>query len=402
MSSGSWLCPTELDRSRLVDASDRVHMIRRVGSGAVTVALVISAPWIGWWTLGLMALSGLNFMNVERRIHTSAHPERVSAFGIIITILAPTGVLPGSILSAQPGTWSAPAEAGAISYGYQWQDCDTQGDNCQAIGGAQSAAYMATASDAGHTLRVALTATDSDGLTSATSAASSSVPAAEAPGSSTTPGTNGSPNGSGASESAQLRLSTPGAFTRPFARRAFRLAGRLVDSKGDPIAAASLDVLAHTAGAYAPTLIGRIRTNATGSFSTVVPPGPSRLIVLAYRAFSGDSGYAARAQVRESVSAGVQLSVSPRRASSTGTITLSGRVVGPIPSQGVIVGLLVHYRGHWEPFRTPRTDGNGRFSVIYQFQGSVGRFAFRAEVFGGQSGLPYTTGTSTPVDVSAN
>ncbi|HEY3959224.1 MAG TPA: diguanylate cyclase [Solirubrobacteraceae bacterium] len=86
MSEGSWLCPTELDRSRVVDASDRVRTIRRVGSGAVGVALVISAPWIGWWTLGLFALSALNFLNVERRIHTSAHPERVSAYAILLTL----------------------------------------------------------------------------------------------------------------------------------------------------------------------------------------------------------------------------------------------------------------------------------------------------------------------------
>jgi diguanylate cyclase (GGDEF)-like protein len=87
MSKGSWLCPTELDRSRVVDASERVRTIRRVGSLAVGIALVISAPWIGWWTLGLFALSALNFLNVERRIHASAHPERVSAFAILVTLV---------------------------------------------------------------------------------------------------------------------------------------------------------------------------------------------------------------------------------------------------------------------------------------------------------------------------
>jgi diguanylate cyclase (GGDEF)-like protein len=91
MSNGSWLCPTELDRSRVVDASERVRMIRRVGSGSVAVALLLSAPWIGWWTLGLMALSALNFANVERRIHTSAHPERVSVLAILITMLLLAG-----------------------------------------------------------------------------------------------------------------------------------------------------------------------------------------------------------------------------------------------------------------------------------------------------------------------
>jgi diguanylate cyclase (GGDEF)-like protein len=89
----SWLCPTELDRSRVVDASDRVRMIRKVGSGAVGAALVISAPWLGWWTLILFAASTLNFLNVDRRIGKSAHPERVSVCAILITmVLIATGV----------------------------------------------------------------------------------------------------------------------------------------------------------------------------------------------------------------------------------------------------------------------------------------------------------------------
>ena len=87
MEFSNWLCPTELDRSRVVEASDRVHMIRRIGSIAVGVALVASAPWVGWWTLILLAASSLNFMNVERRIHTSPRPERISMMGIAITLL---------------------------------------------------------------------------------------------------------------------------------------------------------------------------------------------------------------------------------------------------------------------------------------------------------------------------
>jgi diguanylate cyclase (GGDEF)-like protein len=93
MSKGSWLCPTELDRNRVIDASDRVRTIRMVGSGAVGVALVLSAPWLGWWTLILFALSALNFLNVDRRLRKSAHPERVSAYAIVITmLLIATGV----------------------------------------------------------------------------------------------------------------------------------------------------------------------------------------------------------------------------------------------------------------------------------------------------------------------
>jgi diguanylate cyclase (GGDEF)-like protein len=87
MARSSWLCPTELDRSRVVDASERVRRIRLVGSGAVGAALLIFAPWVGWWPLILFALSALNFLNVERRIDSSAHPELVSAWAIVITML---------------------------------------------------------------------------------------------------------------------------------------------------------------------------------------------------------------------------------------------------------------------------------------------------------------------------
>jgi diguanylate cyclase (GGDEF)-like protein len=106
MSEGtSWLCPTELDRSRVVDANDRVRMIRLVGSSAVGAALLIAAPWIGWWTLALFALSALNFLNVDRRLRTSRHPERVSATAIIITLVLLGG---GVVISGGPTSPALP------------------------------------------------------------------------------------------------------------------------------------------------------------------------------------------------------------------------------------------------------------------------------------------------------
>lgn len=103
--SGSWLCPTDLDRSRVVDANDRVRTIRRIGSGAVGAALVICAPWIGWWTLILFAASTLNFAVVERRIHKSSHPERVSATAIVITLLL---IGTGVVISGGPHSPALP------------------------------------------------------------------------------------------------------------------------------------------------------------------------------------------------------------------------------------------------------------------------------------------------------
>ena len=105
MKGESWLCPTELDRSRVVDANGRVRTIRMIGSGAVGLALVISAPWLGWWTFILFALALLNFHNVDRRIERSAHPERVSVFAILITLML---IAAGTVLSGGPHSPALP------------------------------------------------------------------------------------------------------------------------------------------------------------------------------------------------------------------------------------------------------------------------------------------------------
>jgi hypothetical protein len=211
----------------------------------------------------------------------------------------------------------------------------------------------------------------------------------------------GSPNGVGASEGAHLQLGVRSPISRSYGKRALRVSGRLLNAQGLPIAGATLNVLQQASGLPL-ELIGHARTGASGTFVAAVPAGPSRMIEVAYRAFSGDSSYAATARLHESVRAGVRLRVSPHRTGSEGTITLSGRVFGPIPPQGVVVELLVYYRGRWEPFRDPRTDGRGRFRVAYQFQGGIGRFPFRALVFGNQGGFPFALGESRTVDVSTS
>ena len=130
-----------------------------------------------------------------------------------------------------------------------------------------------------------------------------------------------------------------------------------------------------------------------------LPSGPSRTIGIGYRAFAGEPKYAATMSVTERVGAAVVLSITPRRATPDGSITISGHVDGPIPHTGVLVELLVYYRGRWEPFRDPTSSSRGDFRVRYQFEGAVGRFPFRAEAHGGQVGFPYTTARSNSVAV---
>ena len=71
----SLLCPTELDRARMAEASTRTRRARTLCAAAMGVALVAVAPWVGWWTLGLFALVALNLATLEWRMRVSQYPE---------------------------------------------------------------------------------------------------------------------------------------------------------------------------------------------------------------------------------------------------------------------------------------------------------------------------------------
>ncbi len=80
----------------------------------------------------------------------------------------------GQTLTASTGSWSGTQP---ITYGYQWQRCDSGGANCAPIAGATVSTYGVTSADVGSTLRVVVTATNSAGSASATSAATTVVQA---------------------------------------------------------------------------------------------------------------------------------------------------------------------------------------------------------------------------------
>jgi len=105
MKGESWLCPTELDRARVVDANARVRTIRKIGSGAVGLALLISMPWLGWWTLILFVLVVITYLNVDHRMDTSPHPERVSMSAIVITLAL---IAAGAMVSGGPRSPALP------------------------------------------------------------------------------------------------------------------------------------------------------------------------------------------------------------------------------------------------------------------------------------------------------
>jgi len=78
----------------------------------------------------------------------------------------------GSTVTAQNGTWSG---AQPIAFTYQWEICDQNGNACHPISGATSQSYQLQKDDTGNTLRVQVTAKNTDGSTSATSAPSAKI-----------------------------------------------------------------------------------------------------------------------------------------------------------------------------------------------------------------------------------
>lgn len=185
---------------------------------------------------------------------------------------------------------------------------------------------------------------------------------------------------------------SPSTLTRPYSRSSFRVTSRLLDGAGQPIPGARIDVLQRASGSSHMQLVGSAITRPNGTFTAVVPAGPSRLVDLAYHGSSGGIAYVAQTEVLENVTAGLQLRITPRRTSPTGTVRFEGRVLGVVPPRGVVVEVLVYYLGQWQPIRTPRTSGSGRLHVSYRFNHASGQFPFRLRVRDGQVGFPYGEG----------
>jgi diguanylate cyclase (GGDEF)-like protein len=89
----TWLCPTEVDRARLLDNSVRIRRARTISSLAVGLTLISFVPTYGWWIMVLFAISTLNTSTLDARCARSPRPQ----LHIAATIVLIQGILAAAV-----------------------------------------------------------------------------------------------------------------------------------------------------------------------------------------------------------------------------------------------------------------------------------------------------------------
>jgi hypothetical protein len=228
-------------------------------------------------------------------------------------------------------------------------------------------------------------------------------PAAEPPPAAPAPSAAGEERrgtGASATAAAALSLRVNGASTRrisvPFGQPVV-ISGQLSGRGGAPIGGATVAVSAVTGRTVAPQ--SPVITGADGSFRAQIPPGVSRTIRFAYRAFADDASDADTAELEIGVRSVAHLRASPRALHNGDAVTFRGRVEGAPPGSRKVVEMQVWQDGRWLTFATTRLRAS-RFVHRYRFTRTrtTTRYVFRT-VVRTDAGWPYETGSSNRVAV---
>jgi len=100
--------PTDIDLRRMIDMDRRLRPIRLKALAILGVAFVLSAPWIGLWTLGPLLLAVVSVPLAHRLIDRSTRPDRALFVAwaaqqmIIAASVALSGRPVGTFLLAMP------------------------------------------------------------------------------------------------------------------------------------------------------------------------------------------------------------------------------------------------------------------------------------------------------------
>jgi diguanylate cyclase (GGDEF)-like protein len=74
---GTWLCPTEFDRARLLEMEAKLGRPRAIMYGSLAIMFLAATHWLGWWILLPLVGSVLGYALLRPLIATSKHPEYV-------------------------------------------------------------------------------------------------------------------------------------------------------------------------------------------------------------------------------------------------------------------------------------------------------------------------------------
>ena len=175
--------------------------------------------------------------------------------------------------------------------------------------------------------------------------------------------------------------------------------GTLGDQAGNGVSGATICVEAQTQGdSQVPQSVAVATTDAAGTFSFKVPPGPDRHLLVGYR---HDSFQVART-LSVDTHARPALGVSPRHLGNGQRVRLAGHLAPPRAAGRVVVlQANVPGSGRWITFRKATSDRQGDFSARYRFNSTTRRttYRFRALV-PRQAGYPWLQGTSEAVPVT--
>ncbi len=268
--TGAWSGSEPLSFSYLWELCDSAGFNCKEVSGAIDS------------TLGLLASAvGSTVRVIVTATNSAGSTEATSEPTSLVKALLPsntglpsiTGLLQdGSALTAVLGSWTG---TGPLSFSQVWEVCDAAGQNCKAIEGAVGSTLALLTGEIGHTLRLAVTASNSAGSTTATSEPTSLVKAL-------LPSNTGLPSIAGLAEDGQTLTGAKGSWTG--SEPSFTNQWLLCNSAGasceevSGATGATIGLLTSMIGSTARLVV--TATNSAGSTSATSAPTSSILAIL--------------------------------------------------------------------------------------------------------------------------
>jgi len=83
-----WLCPTDFDRKRAVDTSERIRRARAMVALLIGASAILIVPELGWLPLAIFAVEFAYLAGLDGRMARSSHPEVHGAAGMFSTGVA--------------------------------------------------------------------------------------------------------------------------------------------------------------------------------------------------------------------------------------------------------------------------------------------------------------------------